>query len=304
MFTKSIIFLLLFPSLLIPSTLLIFLLSSFPFLFHSDSYARVRAVVMTRDDSGWLPLGGGGLSCVTVYKVSRAEDSSSTHSGGSGGSSSNLSPCSHSPSPSPSPIPSPSAVEFHIKGERLKDKLVRKQQAHLNVLGYSTLHKFILILHKLMGLVSQLSVHSFGFMHIQVHKPEMMHSLGWDHPEPPFSRFPALCFTRTLTHRKWLFGFPPWRRYLKIGKSCMMLWCMMISSGRRADYLGEKNVGSGMWKTHKELGSDLNDGTGAGNSHSFLFPMSTQVFIHSFTRISSFLMFVDWLYDCICSGLF
>uniref|UniRef100_A0A673CB75 Sprouty related EVH1 domain containing 1 n=1 Tax=Sphaeramia orbicularis TaxID=375764 RepID=A0A673CB75_9TELE len=41
---------------------------------------------MTRDDSsgGWLPLGGGGLSCVTVYKVSR----------------------------------------FHIKGERLKDKLV------------------------------------------------------------------------------------------------------------------------------------------------------------------------------------
>ncbi|XP_041828829.1 sprouty-related, EVH1 domain-containing protein 1 [Melanotaenia boesemani] len=89
---------------------------------NDDSYARVRAVVMTRDDSsgGWLPLGGGGLSCVTVYKVSRAEDSSSTHSGGSGGSGSNLSPCS----PSPSPSPSPTAVEFHIKGERLKDKLV------------------------------------------------------------------------------------------------------------------------------------------------------------------------------------
>ncbi|XP_059811672.1 sprouty-related, EVH1 domain-containing protein 1 isoform X1 [Hypanus sabinus] len=37
-----------------------------------DSYfARVRAVVMTRDDSsgGWVPLGGGGLSCVTVFKV-------------------------------------------------------------------------------------------------------------------------------------------------------------------------------------------------------------------------------------------
>ncbi|XP_048393772.1 sprouty-related, EVH1 domain-containing protein 1 [Stegostoma tigrinum] len=36
-----------------------------------DSYfARVRAVVMTRDDSsgGWVPLGGGGLSCVTVFK--------------------------------------------------------------------------------------------------------------------------------------------------------------------------------------------------------------------------------------------
>ncbi|CAG10403.1 unnamed protein product, partial [Tetraodon nigroviridis] len=92
---------------------------------HSDSYARVRAVVMTRDDSsgGWLPLGGGGLSCVTIYKVGRVEDSSSTHSGGS---SNNLSPCSPSPSPSPSPSLSPSTVEFHIKGERLKDKLVRK----------------------------------------------------------------------------------------------------------------------------------------------------------------------------------
>lgn len=89
---------------------------------NDDSYARVRAVVMTRDDSsgGWLPLGGGGLSWVTVYKVSRAEDNNSTHSGGSGGSGSNLSPCSSTPSPSPSPT----AVEFHIRGERLKDKLV------------------------------------------------------------------------------------------------------------------------------------------------------------------------------------
>ncbi|KAK5857582.1 hypothetical protein PBY51_010818 [Eleginops maclovinus] len=93
---------------------------------NDDSYARVRAVVMTRDDSsgGWLPLAGGGLSCVTVYKVSRAEDSGSIHSGGSGGSSSNLSPCSSTPSPSPSPSPSPTAVEYHIKGERLKDKSV------------------------------------------------------------------------------------------------------------------------------------------------------------------------------------
>ncbi|KAK5916971.1 hypothetical protein CgunFtcFv8_011899 [Champsocephalus gunnari] len=95
---------------------------------NDDSYARVRAVVMTRDDSsgGWLPLAGGGLSCVTVYKVSRAEDSSSIHSGGSGSSSSssNLSPCSSTSSPSPSPSPSPTAVEYHIKGERLKDKSV------------------------------------------------------------------------------------------------------------------------------------------------------------------------------------
>ncbi|KAJ3613230.1 hypothetical protein NHX12_019480 [Muraenolepis orangiensis] len=80
---------------------------------------------MTRDDSsgGWLPLAGGGMSCVTVYKVGRAEDSGSTHSGGSSSSSSSsssLSPCSPLSPSSPS---SPASVEFLIKGERLKDKL-------------------------------------------------------------------------------------------------------------------------------------------------------------------------------------
>ncbi|KAJ8411843.1 hypothetical protein AAFF_G00154810 [Aldrovandia affinis] len=61
---------------------------------NDDSYARVRAVVMTRDDSsgGWLPLGGGGLSCVTVYKVSRQDDNG--------------------------------CADFLIQGERLKDKSV------------------------------------------------------------------------------------------------------------------------------------------------------------------------------------
>ncbi|KAK1158843.1 sprouty-related, EVH1 domain-containing protein 1-like [Acipenser oxyrinchus oxyrinchus] len=61
---------------------------------NDDSYARVRAVVMTRDDSsgGWLPWGGGGLSCVTVYKVSRQEENGCT--------------------------------DFLIHGERLKDKTV------------------------------------------------------------------------------------------------------------------------------------------------------------------------------------
>ncbi|MBN3304987.1 SPRE1 protein, partial [Amia calva] len=65
-----------------------------PLLCCSDSYARVRAVVMTRDDSsgGWLPLGGGGLSCVTVYKVSRQEENGCT--------------------------------DFLVQGERLKDKTV------------------------------------------------------------------------------------------------------------------------------------------------------------------------------------
>uniref|UniRef100_A0A670IT72 Sprouty related EVH1 domain containing 3 n=1 Tax=Podarcis muralis TaxID=64176 RepID=A0A670IT72_PODMU len=37
---------------------------------------RVRAVVMTRDDSsgGWVPMGGGGLSHVTICKVRRPEE--------------------------------------------------------------------------------------------------------------------------------------------------------------------------------------------------------------------------------------
>nr|XP_023956168.1 sprouty-related, EVH1 domain-containing protein 1 isoform X1 [Chrysemys picta bellii] len=60
----------------------------------SNSYARVRAVVMTRDDSsgGWLPLGGGGLSCVTVFKVIHQEENS--------------------------------CADFLIHGERLRDKTV------------------------------------------------------------------------------------------------------------------------------------------------------------------------------------
>ncbi|CAH2328315.1 sprouty-related, EVH1 domain-containing 1 [Pelobates cultripes] len=59
-----------------------------------DSYARVRAVVMTRDDSsgGWLPLGGGGLSCVTVYKALHPEENG--------------------------------CADFIVHGERLRDKTV------------------------------------------------------------------------------------------------------------------------------------------------------------------------------------
>ncbi|KAI5618886.1 sprouty-related, EVH1 domain-containing protein 1 [Silurus asotus] len=51
---------------------------------------------MTRDDSsgGWLPLGGGGLSCVSVHKVTRTDSDS------------------------------PNSVDYLIHGERLKDKLV------------------------------------------------------------------------------------------------------------------------------------------------------------------------------------
>ncbi|XP_043929923.1 sprouty-related, EVH1 domain-containing protein 1 [Protopterus annectens] len=57
-----------------------------------DSYAKVRAVVMTRDDSGWLPLGGGGLSSVTIFKASHPEENS--------------------------------CPDFLVHGERLKDKAV------------------------------------------------------------------------------------------------------------------------------------------------------------------------------------
>lgn len=37
---------------------------------------RVRAVVMTRDDSsgGWVPMGGGGLSHVTLCKVPHPDE--------------------------------------------------------------------------------------------------------------------------------------------------------------------------------------------------------------------------------------
>ncbi len=66
------------------------------FVCRSESFARVRAVVMTRDDSsgGWLPLGSGGLSCVTVHKLSRTETDGS------------------------------SAAEFLIHGERIRDQTV------------------------------------------------------------------------------------------------------------------------------------------------------------------------------------
>lgn len=136
---------------------------------------------MTRDDSsgGWLALGGGGLSCVTIYKVSRVEDGSSTHSGGS---SNNLSPCSPcSPSPSPSPGPSPSTVEFHIKGERLKDKLVRKSSP----LEHMMLRFFL-----------------------TVHMSEVMRSLGWYHPQAFLSDLLRLLHLHMVAHAVavWLFS--------------------------------------------------------------------------------------------------
>ena len=72
----------------------------------SNSYARVRAVVMTRDDSsgGWLPLGGSGLSSVTVFRVPHQEEND--------------------------------CADFFIRGERLRDKMVMINIAVTVILGY------------------------------------------------------------------------------------------------------------------------------------------------------------------------
>lgn len=42
-------------------------------IFHSDFLVKVRAQVMTRDESteGWLPLAGGGLANVSIRKRAR-----------------------------------------------------------------------------------------------------------------------------------------------------------------------------------------------------------------------------------------
>ena len=44
--------------------------------FRSDSLVKVRAQVMTRDESteGWLPLQGGGLANVSIRKRARMPD--------------------------------------------------------------------------------------------------------------------------------------------------------------------------------------------------------------------------------------
>jgi sprouty-related EVH1 domain-containing protein len=73
--------------------------------FCSGNYlVRVRAQVMSRDDSsgGWVPLGGGGLSNVSVRKRPR-------------------------PSPSTAPGPDPSSKPKHdylIYGKRISDQSV------------------------------------------------------------------------------------------------------------------------------------------------------------------------------------
>ncbi len=53
----------------------VFALSLCTHCFHFPNSVRVRAVVMTRDDSsgGWVPLGGGGLSHVIICKGRSSE---------------------------------------------------------------------------------------------------------------------------------------------------------------------------------------------------------------------------------------
>ena len=82
----------------------------------SNSYARVRAVVMTRDDSsgGWLPLGGSGLSCVTVFKVPHQEENG--------------------------------CADFFIRGERLRDKMVMNNVSVDIILRFSRLNYLLKVL--------------------------------------------------------------------------------------------------------------------------------------------------------------
>lgn len=73
---------------------------------NSDSYiVRVKAVVMTRDDStgGWLAQDGGALTRVGVCRLLPAELA---------------------------PIPASSLSQFLIRGERLRDKQVK--ESYLN----------------------------------------------------------------------------------------------------------------------------------------------------------------------------
>lgn len=91
-------------------------------IYFSNSYARVRAVVMTRDDSsgGWLPLGGSGLSCVTVFKVPHQEDNG--------------------------------CADFFIRGERLRDKMVINNAFIAIILRFCRMNiylKFWLVYHSL-----------------------------------------------------------------------------------------------------------------------------------------------------------
>lgn len=75
-----------------------------PLSLSSDSYiVRVKAVVMTRDDSsgGWLAQDGGALSRVGVCRLLP---------------------------PELAPVPASSYSQFLIRGERLRDKQVKYKQ--------------------------------------------------------------------------------------------------------------------------------------------------------------------------------
>ena len=76
------------------------------FSLSSDSYiVRVKAVVMTRDDSsgGWLAQDGGALTRVGVCRLLPTELV---------------------------PVPASSCSQFLIRGERLRDKQVKHTHTH------------------------------------------------------------------------------------------------------------------------------------------------------------------------------
>ena len=134
------------------------------FINRKDSLVRVRAQVMTRDDSsgGWVPMDGGGLSNVSVRKrilpmhhaaiVAAVSPASNNNS-----SSSRNSSTSGGPGPPPhSPVSSSAAVipvyhcnsliqqhEYLILGKRISDQTVRRRtrprKTHTQKLNYNRL---------------------------------------------------------------------------------------------------------------------------------------------------------------------
>ena len=135
------------------------------FINRKDSLVRVRAQVMTRDDSsgGWVPMDGGGLSNVSVRKrilpmhhaaiVAAVSPASNNNSNSSRNSSTSGGP---GPPPPHSPVSSSAAVipvyhcnsliqqhEYLILGKRISDQTVRRRthprKTHTQKLNYNRL---------------------------------------------------------------------------------------------------------------------------------------------------------------------
>ena len=86
------------------------------FLNRKDSLVRVRAQVMTRDDSsgGWVPMDGGGLSNVSVRKRVLPVHSSNSASVVANNNAANITASRRSSTSGPGPPPSPKSLVGNI----------------------------------------------------------------------------------------------------------------------------------------------------------------------------------------------